>query len=249
MQNLSLTDRFLSRLKKSQNVMVSTGAGISAESGVPTFRSPGGLWNNFRPEDLAHPDAFRRDPKQVWEWYDWRRQKYGNIQPNPGHYAVAELEKLVPRLHLFTQNVDGLHQKAGQKKVYELHGNIWRVRCTRESKVFELLESPLKNIPPRCECGAILRPDVVWFSEIVPPDMLELAYEAACHCDVFFAIGTSAIVQPAASLGWIAKENGAFVVEINPDNTPLTEIADQSFHAPSGELLPQLVETLRKNNE
>jgi NAD-dependent deacetylase len=235
--------RFLSAFKAAKNVMISTGAGISTESGVPAFRGPGGLWKDFRPEELATPEAFSRNPKRVWEWYDWRRQLLKSVEPNPGHYAIARLESLVPRLFLFTQNIDGLHQKAGSTRVHELHGNIWRVRCTRERSIFELTDS-LQEIPPRCKCGALLRPDVVWFGESVPEDILRLAWQAAAQCEVFFLIGTSATVQPAASLAWIAKENGAFVVQINPEATAATEIADESFREKSGVILPELVAAL-----
>lgn len=228
--------------------MVSTGAGISAESGAPTFRNSAGLWSQFRPEELATPEAFGRDPAKVWEWYDWRRQNYRKIQPNDGHYALARLETLFPHLWLFTQNIDGLHQRAGHQKVHELHGNIWNARCMRERKTVELLDTPLQNIPPLCECGVLLRPDVVWFGEAVPPDLLDLAFQTASKSDVFFSIGTSATVQPAASLAWIAKENGAIVVEINPESTPVTEIADEVFLEKSGIVLSDLVEALVKTS-
>jgi NAD-dependent deacetylase len=240
---------FLSILRRSERVMVSTGAGISAESGVPTFRGPGGLWNDFKPEELATPQAFKRDPKKVWEWYDWRRQLLAKVDPNPGHHALAALEKMVPQFFLFTQNIDGLHQKAGNKTVYELHGSIWQVRCTREAKpAFEMQENPISQLPPICGCGAPLRPNVVWFGENLPPDITAMAWEVAKACDAFFLIGTSATVQPAASLPWVAKENGAIVVEINPEETPATEIADESFRANAGIILPQLVQALKNHH-
>lgn len=239
---------FLSLLKRSERVMISTGAGISAESGVPTFRGPGGLWKDFKPEELATPEAFARDPKKVWEWYDWRRTLLKDIQPNPGHYALVELETMLRRSFLFTQNIDGLHQKAGSKKVYELHGNIWNVRCIRERKVFSLSETPLKQLPPVCSCGAYLRPDVVWFGEALPEDIMETAWLMSKQCEVFFLIGSSATVQPAASLAWVAKENGAIVVEVNPESTSIADIADESFRGRSGEILPQLVEALKCRN-
>jgi NAD-dependent protein deacetylase/lipoamidase len=243
------TRSFLSLLKRSQKIMVSTGAGISVESGAPTFRSTEGLWKDFKPEKLATPEAFAEDPKKVWEFYEWRRQKYKDMQPNAGHHALADLEKMVPEFSLFTQNVDGLHQKAGSKNVHELHGSIWRVKCIREEKVFPLLETPLKEIPPLCECGALLRPDVVWFGEPLPAHMIELAMQKASLCEVFFIIGTSATVQPAASLAWIAYENGAIVVEINPEETQATDIANESFRGAAGIILPLMVEALRNHNE
>lgn len=239
----------LSVLKRSERVMVSTGAGISAECGIPTFRGPGGLWNDFKPEELATPEAFSRDPRKVWEWYDWRRQMLMGVEPGAGHRALAEMEKMFRHFALFTQNIDGLHQKAGSTKVYELHGNIWNVRCTPEKKTFPLLESPLKRLPPVCGCGALLRPDVVWFGEALPHDVVDLAWQMARNCEVFFLVGSSATVQPAASLPWIAKENGAIVVEVNLEATPATEIADEAFHGKSGVMLPQLVEALKRHHD
>ncbi len=229
--------------------MVSTGAGVSVESGAPTFRSTEGLWKDFKPEDYATPEAFEQDPKKVWEFYDWRRQRYKKMQPNAGHFAIAELEKMFPYFWLFTQNIDGLHQKAGSRNVYELHGSIWRAKCTREQNIFPFLETPLTELPPRCQCGSLLRPDVVWFGEVLPEDMIELAMEKAAACEMFFLIGTSATVQPAASLAWIAQENGAIIVEINPESTLATEIAHESFRGNAGLILPQLVEVLRDDHE
>ena len=238
---------FLALLKRSNRIMVSTGAGISTESGVPAFRGAGGLWNEFKPEELATPEGFARDPKKVWKWYDWRRQIISQVQPNAGHYALAALEQMVPHFFLFTQNIDGLHQQAGSKRVYELHGNLWNVRCTREERAFALLENPLKQLPPLCDCGALLRPDVVWFGESLPAEILQLAWQVARSCDLFFVIGTSATVEPAASLAWIAKDSGAMIIEINPDMTPITDIADESFSEKSGVLLPRLIEALKSH--
>lgn len=229
--------------------MVSTGAGISEESGVPTFRGPGGLWNNFKPEELATPQAFARDPKKVWKWYDWRRQKLAEVQPNPGHQALVDLESWVPHFSLFTQNIDGLHQKAGSRNVYELHGSIWSVRCVKENKTFTLRDSPLKTLPPLCDCGAQLRPDVVWFGENLPVDVTQRAWEQARNCDVFLLVGSSALVQPAASLPFVAKESGAMVVEVNLETTPVSEIADESFHGKSGVILPLLIQAIKNHHE
>jgi NAD-dependent deacetylase len=248
MQESLFSTSLLSLIKRSRSIMISTGAGISAESGAPTFRSDNGLWNKFKPEELATPAAFQKDPKKVWEWYDWRRQNYRKIRPNQGHLALAEMETLLPQLRLFTQNVDGLHQRAGHRKVYELHGNIWNARCTKERKRLELSETPLQKIPPVCECGALLRPDVVWFGESIPPELLELAFQTASKSEVFFSIGTSGTVQPAASLGWIAKENGAIVIEINPERTPVTDIADEVFQEKGGVVLPDLLHALQKTS-
>ncbi|HSP06092.1 MAG TPA: NAD-dependent deacylase [Acidobacteriota bacterium] len=240
---------FLSVLKRCTKITVSTGAGFSAESGDPTFRGADGLWKNYRPEQLATPEAFQENPVRVWEWYDWRRQLYAKLQPHAGHLALVELESMYPHFHIFTQNVDGLHQKAGSKNVHELHGNIWRARCTRDDSVVSLAENPLKEIPPRCECGAILRPDVVWFGESLPQDVQDAAFAGARMADAFFMVGSSATVQPAASLAWVAAEHGALVVEINPESTPLTEIAHESFRGPAGAILPMLVRELKTHHD
>ncbi len=220
-------------------VVVLTGAGVSAESGVPTFRGPEGLWRTFRPEDLATPEAFARDPVLVWEWYDWRRQRIANCRPNPAHRVLAEMEAALPDFTLITQNVDGLHQAAGSRRVLELHGNIWRVRCTRCGRVGEDRRVPLPEIPPRCACGGLLRPDVVWFGEPLPPAVLEEAWEAAARCRWMLVVGTSALVQPAASLPVVAHRNGARLIEVNVSDTPLTPLADEVLRGPAGEVLPR----------
>lgn len=238
---------FLSLLRRCEKIMVSTGAGISTESGIPSFRGADGLWKKYNPEELATPEAFERDPVKVWEWYDWRRQVIGKAEPNAGHHALVELESLVPRFFLFTQNIDGLHQKAGHTKIHELHGNIWQVRCTAEERVLWFDETPLQRVPPLCDCGALLRPNVVWFGEPLPLDVLELGWSIAGNCDAFFAIGTSGMVHPAASLAYIARESGALVVEINAEPTILTEIAHESFQGKSGSILPELVRSLKNH--
>jgi NAD-dependent deacetylase len=239
--------KFLSLLKRAERVMISTGAGISTESGIPAFRGPDGLWESFKPEELATPEAFQKDPKKVWEWYDWRRQKISGVEPNEGHRALVEMEAIFPRMFLFTQNIDGLHQRAGSKNVQELHGSIWRVRCLKEKRTFEALQTPFEQIPPHCECGSLIRPDVVWFGESLPSDILATALQVAANCDIFFLIGSSATVEPAASFAWIARENGAFVVEINDEITAVTEIANECLFGKSGVLLPRLVKALRNH--
>ena len=230
-----------------KRIMALTGAGISAESGVPTFRGEGGLWHQHRPEELATPGAFSRDPKLVWEWYDWRRSLIGACQPNPAHRTLVDMEAELPNFTLITQNVDGLHRLAGNRRLLELHGDIWRLRCTREGTGQVDRTTPLPEIPPHCaNCGALLRPDVVWFGEALPTDILEAAFAVTAICDVVLVIGTSALVQPAASLPLIAKENGAALVEINPQPTPLSDYADLSLRQPSAQALPQLWETWQK---
>jgi len=211
------------------SVVVLTGAGISAESGIPTFRGEGGLWKNFKPEELATPQAFAKNPKLVWEWYDWRRQLIAKAKPNKAHMLLAEMEKKM-NITVITQNVDGLHQRAGSKKVIELHGNIWRVKCTACSAEYELYETPLPEIPPKCKyCGGLLRPAVVWFGEPLPEDVLSKAFELTKECDLFLVIGTSGLVYPAGYLPFLAKQHKAKVVEINPERTPISEIADISI--------------------
>jgi NAD-dependent deacetylase len=229
-------------LAKAERVMVLTGAGISAESGVPTFReAQTGLWAQYDPQELATPQAFRREPKLVWEWYRWRRGLVGQAKPNAGHKALAAMAERVPHLTLVTQNIDGLHQQAGSPAVIELHGNIYRTKCFDEGVIVESWPET-DEVPPRCpRCGSWLRPDVVWFGESLPAEGLQTAMAAARACDLFFSIGTSAIVQPAASLPHVALEAGATVVEINPDVTLLTRYATYVLRGPAGVVLPALL--------
>ena len=237
-------------LAGAERIAVLTGAGISAESGVPVFRGPGGLWRQYRPEDLATPGAFARDPRLVWEWYDWRRSVVAQAEPNAGHLALAELERRTKDFTLITQNVDGLHERAGSRRVLKLHGDLWTLRCTGCGAERVDGTVPLPELPPRCAlrlrsgqaCGGLLRPGVVWFGESLPADALEQAMAAAARAQVFLVVGTSAVVQPAASLPLMARQAGARVVEINAEPTPLTELVDASFLGKSGELLPRLVE-------
>jgi NAD-dependent deacetylase len=221
-------------------VSVLTGAGISAESGVPTFRGEHGLWHNFRPEELATPQAFHRDPVLVWEWYDWRRKLIDSCQPNAAHRTLAEMEATLPDFTLITQNVDGLHQLAGNRNILGLHGNIWRTRCLGCNRVAEDHRVPLPEIPPRCsECGALLRPDVVWFGESLPREVLQAAWAAASCCRLMLVIGTSAVVHPAASLPLVALQNGARLVEFNPAETSLSARAHEILRGPATRALPE----------
>jgi NAD-dependent deacetylase len=229
-------------LRQAERVVALTGSGISAESGVPTFReAQTGLWARYDPQRLATPEAFDRDPHLVWEWYEWRRNLVSEALPNPGHRALAELERRVPEFSLITQNVDGLHQRAGSRDVVELHGNILRSRCSREGVIVEP-EDRDDAVPPRCpRCGALLRPDVVWFGEMLPAGALEAASEAARGCELFLSVGTSSLVYPAAALGYVALESGATLVEINAGETPLSRQADHVLRGRAGELLPELL--------
>jgi len=232
----------ITSLQNSQRIVALTGAGISAESGLATFRdAQTGLWSKFRPEELATVDAFRRNPKLVWDWYGWRREQALKAKPNPGHLALVEIEKRAPQFLLVTQNVDGLHARAGSKRIVELHGNLHRFRCFENNCASDNFD--VEN--GRCRsCGGNLRPDIVWFGEMLPADGLESAVAAAAKCDVFFSIGTSSVVYPAADLWRRAKEGDAIVIEINKDPTPLTPLADHSFLSKAGEILPALVEQI-----
>jgi NAD-dependent deacetylase len=234
-------DRIRGWLKSAERLVVLTGAGISAESGIPTFRGAGGLWRNFRAEDLATPTAFARDPKLVWEWYNWRRGLIKNAQPNRGHEAIAELEQRIPEFTLITQNVDGLHQLAGNRNVLEIHGSIWTLRCVQCGAEREDRSVPLTELPPQCYCGGIRRPGVVWFGEGLDAQVWHNAEEAAISADVLLVAGTSAVVYPAASLAPLAKRSGARVIEINLDETPISSVVDCSLRGSSGEILPQLI--------
>jgi|UniRef100_A0A7C3SL77 NAD-dependent deacetylase len=228
-------------LRRTPRVVVLTGAGVSQESGIPTFRGPGGWWRNFRPEELATPRAFAKDPRLVWEWYDWRRSLIRRAEPNVGHRALVELEKALPQFTLITQNVDGLHRRAGSRQVLEIHGSIWEVRCPGCGKVEEDHRVPIP-IPPYCDaCGGLLRPNVVWFGEDLDPRVLDAARQALVQAQVMLVIGTSAVVQPAASFALWAQAAGAKLAEINPAPTPLTQHCDLVLTGKSGEILPLLV--------
>lgn len=228
-------------LREASPVAVLTGAGISAESGIPTFRGAGGLWRQFRAEELATPQAFARDPRLAWEWYDWRRGLIAQAEPNPAHRALAELENRVPRFTLITQNVDGLHDRAGSRNLLKVHGDIWEVRCVVCGRQRRDDRVPLPELPPRCECGGIERPGVVWFGEPLPSDVWDCAERAARQAQVFIVAGTSAVVYPAAGLAPLARAAGAKIIEVNLEETPFSEEVDCSLRGRAGELLPQLI--------
>lgn len=239
----SIPSEVVTRLRAAERVAVLTGAGVSAESGIPTFRqAQTGLWARYDPTELATPQAFLRNPRLVWDWYAYRRQIVNEARPNPAHYALVDLEQHYPDFSLITQNIDGLHWRAGSRDIFELHGNIERTRCF-ECGTYAKGWDDEGEIPPRCgHCGGLLRPDVVWFGEGLPERELHMAYTAAERAQVFLSIGTSAIVQPAASLPLIAKRAGAYVVEINPEETALSIMADCWLQYKAGELLPTLVQ-------
>lgn len=235
-------------LQAARAVVVLTGAGVSAESGVPTFRDAlTGLWARFDPQQLATPDAFARDPALVTRWYDERRVRCADCEPNPGHYALAELERRLlgdgRAFTLLTQNVDRLHQRAGSRHVVELHGSLWAWRCTSCSAEHENEPLPFSSYPPRCRCGGLLRPGVVWFGEVLPHAALVAAYSALAACDVFISLGTSAVVEPAAS--FVNSAPQASTIEINLDATSISEVVEYSLRAKTGEALPKIFEQLR----
>lgn len=228
-------------LAEARRVAVFSGAGISAESGVPTFRSVGGLWENVRLEDVATPDGFHRNPALVWEFYEARRQAVHHAAPNPGHFALARMAALFEEMTTITQNVDGLHQRAGSLNVLELHGSLWRARCASDcGAVVDPFPFPAVNVPPRCQCGSLLRPAVVWFGEVLPENIWHDAMEAASRSDVVLVVGTSGAVWPAAGIPIAARREGAVVIEVNPEMSELTPNLDLSLRGLSGEILPLL---------
>lgn len=244
---MNIPEALIERLRNAKRVCVLTGAGVSAESGVPTFRdAQTGLWAQYRPEDLATPTAFRRNPRLVWEWYEWRRQLVADAKPNPAHLTLAEMGKLFSTFQLITQNVDGLHQRGGSSDVIELHGNITRTKCSDEDIIVSSWPKT-DHVPPKCpRCGGLLRPDVVWFEEAMPEKEMFLARQASTACDIFFAVGTSAMVQPAASLPMEALYHGAILVEINPQRTSLTGRAHFALSGSAGSVLPELIRRIPK---
>lgn len=239
--NASLISQARQWIQAARTVAVLTGAGVSAESGVPTFRGAGGLWRQYKPEELATPAAFARDPRLVWEWYDWRRQMIARAQPNPGHRALVRLEHAKQRFTLITQNVDGLHERAGSRRVVKLHGDIWLLRCIACARSVRDERAPLPELPPRCECGGLMRPGVVWFGEPLPPGAWDAAEQAARSAEVFLVVGTSAVVYPAAGLVPLAKASGARLIEVNLEETPFSAGLDCCLRGPAGEILPGLI--------
>jgi NAD-dependent deacetylase len=236
---------YLAELKAGRPLAVLTGAGVSAESGLPTFRGPDGLWEGNRPEELATPQAFAKDPLKVWRFYEWRREKVRAARPNAAHVALARLEQILPQVTLVTQNVDGLHRVAGSRNLVELHGSIMRDRCLGCGTVTPAPAAPFPELPPRCvRCGAALRPDVVWFGEMLPERAWCDAEEAALSSGVFLVVGTSSVVAPASSLGLIAARAGSRVFEINPEATPVAPLAEGTFRMSAAAVLPEIVRAL-----
>ncbi|MCA9423678.1 MAG: NAD-dependent deacylase [Candidatus Omnitrophica bacterium] len=248
---MDLEDRIRSvaeKIANARSITVLTGAGVSVASGIPTFRGAEGIWKNFRPEEVATPQAFQRDPKFVWDWYGYRREKLKACQPNRGHEVLAAWSHRYPNFTLITQNVDGLHELAGTDNVVRFHGSLWDVGCWEECPQsphrWEDRTCPFPEHPPNCpHCGGILRPGVVWFGEIIDPDVLRKSARAA-RCDLFLTVGTSALVYPAAGLVSEAKDRGAFTVEINPEATPARGLVDLCLLGKSEEILDRIEEVL-----
>jgi NAD-dependent deacetylase len=243
--NPEISGTMLDRLLQARSVVAFTGAGMSAESGVPTFRSPDGIWAKFKPEELASMQGFMRNPELVWEWYAHRKRIMREVRPNPGHEALARMERLVPRLTVVTQNIDGLHHRAGSSAVLELHGSIERnycMACGRRHSNEEVLARA--GVPHCLQCGGMVRPDVVWFGEQLPEEEWEGAVRDSGRADVFFSIGTSTVVYPAASLPLVALDAGAYVVEVNPEPTPLTQKVHEFLQGAAGAVLPAIVHAL-----
>jgi len=239
-------DALARRFSPEARVTVLTGAGVSAASGVPTFRGPDGLWKDFRPEELATPEAFARDPKTVWEWYDWRRQLVAQCRPNRAHEVLALWSRRYPSFALVTQNVDGLHERAGTENVVRFHGSLWEVSCWGQCRAgsWPDMTVPFPRLPPSCpHCDGPLRPGVVWFGEAIPEEALE-ATGRALDCDLCLVVGTSSVVYPAAGLSAQARRRGAFLVEINPEATPASTEIDLALPGRAEDLLDSLEKLL-----
>ncbi len=243
-----IPDELIKRMRNIRRLVISTGAGVSAESGVPTFRGDGGVWDKMSPHEMASVDGFMKNPELVWQWYQHRLEIRDNVKPNRGHEVIAELEKRFDYFTLITQNIDGLHTVAGSINVLELHGNITRNKCLDCQEMYEP-EIDLSDGLPYCECGGMIRPDVVWFGESLPETVLEKAFTDTEASELFISVGTSAIVQPAASLPLMASRSGAYVVEINLESTPMTASVDLFLQGKSGELLPRILDEFSKNTD
>ena len=233
-------------LKSTRSLFVLTGAGVSAESGIPTFRGVQGLWKNYSATELATPQAFKKDPALVWEWYRWRQGLISKAKPNPAHYALVDLEKIIPYFLLLTQNVDSLHQRAGSKKVLELHGNIFQRRCVKCNKItsYEVTKKTSEEILPRCSCKGLLRPDVVWFGEQIPHAIWQQSLDFLIEGDTALICGTSGVVWPAAAIPEIARYNNVKIIEINLEPTPISPIVDLSIQGKAGEVLQKIISAL-----
>lgn len=239
-----INEALIEKLKSAKNLVFFTGAGMSAESGIPTFRGTDGIWNKFKPEELANFNAFLKNPKLVWEWYQYRKDIIHKSAPNNGHIAIKELEKYYS-VSVITQNVDNLHYRAGSSEIYELHGNIEKNYCISCNKRYDFIDFPESTDSPRCECGGLIRPDIVWFGENLPQDQYSSAEKVIEEADIFFSIGTSGIVYPAAYLALNANKLKKFLVEINPVDTELTHIFDLTIRNSSASALENILTTVK----
>jgi len=236
---MKMFDTVAQKLKDSRKIVFVTGAGISQESGIPTFRGKDGYWRKYDPMKLASIDAFYDDPKLVWEWYEDRRKNILSVKPNEGHFAISQMEEFKDVV-ILTQNIDGLHQRSGSTNVLELHGSIIRIKCTVCDFIDNITEN-FESLPPKCKCGSMLRPDVVWFGEPLPQNIWQSAIKEASICDVMIIVGTSLVVSPANTLPVYAKQNGAILIEVNPEKTVMSNDMDLSIQATSAEVLPKIL--------
>lgn len=243
---INFSQTFLKKLTEAKKIVFFTGAGISSESGIPTFRGKDGIWNKLKPEELANFNAFMRNPQMVWEWYNHRKKIISEAKPNAGHIAIAEMQNLFDEVTVVTQNIDNLHRRAGSKSIFELHGNIERNYCIK-CRTFYNEELDFSNGVPKCKCGGLIRPDVVWFGEYLPEDQFEGARKAAVLSDIFFVVGTSAVVYPAAGLIDLAQNAGSLIVEINIEETSISYICDESFFGEAGKILPEIVNQIKNH--
>jgi len=242
---MKIPDDVVKKIATAKSIVFFTGAGVSAESGIPIFRGKDGIWNKLKPEELANFNAFLRNPEMVWEWYNHRKQIIHQSMPNQAHLSISEFQKYFPDVSVVTQNIDNLHRRAGSKTIYELHGNIERNYCIN-CGTFYNEELPFEGRVPKCKCGGLIRPDIVWFGEMLPEKEFSSAEKAISCCDIFFIIGTSAVVYPAASLIYAAKENDAFIIEINTEETEASKIANQSFRGKAGDILPEILNIVKE---
>lgn len=247
--NISIDQKLKTKLLEAEKIVFFTGAGISAESGIPTFRGEDGIWKKFKPEELANFNAFIRNPDMVWEWYQYRRKIINEAKPNPAHLAIAEFQNHYTQVSVITQNVDNLHGRAGSKIIYELHGNIERNFCIKCRTFYTKDNFTFTDKVPVCKCGGLIRPDVVWFGEALPTDIFNKAEKAAQWADLLFVIGTSAIVYPAAYIPMTAKQQGVTIIEINIEATDITSYANYSFFGKAGEVLPSILNEIISNRK
>lgn len=242
---MNFSKTFLNKLSEAKKIVFFTGAGISAESSIPTFRGKDGIWNKLKPEELANFNAFMRNPQMVWEWYNHRKKIIHEAKPNAGHTSIVEMQSLYDEVTVITQNIDNLHRRAGSRNIFELHGNIERNFCIN-CRTFYNEELDFSDGVPKCKCGGLIRPDVVWFGEYLPQDQFAGSEKASVLADIFFVVGTSAVVYPAAGLVYAAKQAGSFIVEVNIEETVISSSCDESFFGEAGKILPEIVNQIKK---